>query len=161
MAAAGTPENPTGLTASPPDPWLYAYAWPAKCIRMRRIYLRGVQGAVPFEIGVDLDSGGNVYRMVMTDVSEAVFVYTMLIEDPNLWSDGFDDVVVYALAARLAGPLAGSKSATQLIARGARDALLQAQVVDAGEVPNTPEHVPDWISVRDDSDTTIFTRVIT
>src|SRR5436190_450131 len=35
-AAAGTPENPAGTTlAQPPQPWLYEYALPVDCLKVR------------------------------------------------------------------------------------------------------------------------------
>ncbi len=47
-AARGTPENPNGTPPVPLFPWLYEYAWPQDCVRMRRVEIPPSQPASDF-----------------------------------------------------------------------------------------------------------------
>lgn len=147
-AAQGTPANPTGVPPIPLFPWLYEYAWPQDCVRMRRVEVPPAQPASdfatlswvggypplnqgatgmfggggahptpPFVISTDLDSAGNTIKVLLTNQDQAIFVYTADIEDPNMWDPEFTEAFVYTLAARLCGPLTGTKTSPKFTCR--------------------------------------------
>lgn len=177
-AAGGMPENPTGTPPTPPYPWNYEYAWPRDCLRMRRIEIppsqpandlvlpwggsyppldQGYMGLMggenarptpPFIISTDQDAAGNTIKVILTNQQQAILVYTMDVEDPNMWDAEFVEAMVYTLAARLCGPLTGDKALTKTYMAEAQNMIIQARSADASETPVKPTHTPDWIRAR-------------
>jgi hypothetical protein len=109
---------------------------------------QGAHPSPPFVISTDQDSAGNTIKVILTNLEQATIIYTADIEDPNMWDTEFTEAFVYILAARLCGPLTGDKNLTKIYLQEARDAILQARLVDSTESPAKPEHTPDWIRVR-------------
>ena len=90
-------------TAYPPPPWRYEYSYPSDCLKVRCIKQAPIFGAYT------VDPMPNVYRVVndtnkviLTDVSNALLVYTGLITDPAQWNQNFMDAFVSRLALSLA-----------------------------------------------------------
>lgn len=169
-AAAGTPENPNGTTLPiPPAPWLYAYALPADCLKVRflvplltggstSVPLTSAGGmvlpaqllacAIPFTVAVDLDQNGNEVAVILTNLASAQAVYTRRLLNIGLWDPQFLMGAKSALAVWLAPAVKGSKAETQLAMGIAKGLLDAARVSDGNEGPQTQDHEPDWISIR-------------
>jgi hypothetical protein len=177
-AAQGTPENPNGTPPVPIYPWLYEYAWPQDCLRMRHQEIpppsQGAGTALvwtgnypplndgyvgflgsntahrspPFAISTDQDTVGNTIKVVLSNLEYATFVYTYDCQDPNMFDASFDEAFIWALAARLCGPLTGDKAQAKLCAQNAEASVIKARVADANELPTPPTHTPDWIRAR-------------
>ena len=177
-AQTGTPENPNGSAPLPPWPWLYEYAWPQDCLRMRHQeypppqsgsagtlvwtgmyppldggYSAGMGTSAtakkpPFQICTDQDAAGNTIKVILSNLEFALFVYTLDTNDPNLWDAAFEEAFCWALAAKLAGPLTGDKEQAKLCAENAQIAVNKARIDDANESPTSTNHIPDWISAR-------------
>lgn len=113
-------------------PWAYQYAMPDGVARVRMV-LPGVDGEgsgygdpAPFEEGVG-PVGVVVRRVIRTDISRAVLVYTALLEDPNLWDDGFFSAFTVQLAAEITLPITGNGQLAQSMRQQAVQSL-QAQM---------------------------------
>lgn len=175
-AMPGTPENPTAGTVNwdpatqPAPPWLYEYAYPADCLLLRFITPQistGATGGTPifstpsyipvpavnvrpqrFQIGSDLNQQGQNVKIILSNQSQAVGVYTRLITEPDLWDDLFQEAMVAALGVRLVIPLAGDKAMLKLQREAAVQAIMQARVSDGNEGFTIENWTPDWLAIR-------------
>ncbi len=172
-AAAGTPENVDGSGTLPLVPWQYEYAWPQDCIRLRRVLnpfipqqpgqvvpmWPGITGAplmfppmldnrVPYQISLDRDSTGNQIKVILSNIENALIVYTALVDNVNLWDDEFSEAFVFMLASHLVGALIGDKQLDKALYEKAAQLAVTARAVDGNEQPVSPNATPDWIRVR-------------
>lgn len=172
-AAPGTPENETvpgestWQSAWPAPPWQYEYAQPSDCVQMRKVVnnlnqnqgfstpLFGSAGPAPlpywqspgikFEVASDQDSTGNPIKVILTNVDQAIGVYSAWIDQPDAWDDDFQEAVVEGLAGRLVLALTGDKQLAQLRYKMANDLIATARARDANEGQHVQDHMPDWI----------------
>ena len=105
------PPNVWTPMSCPPLPWLWEYAYPADCIKVRCIKQAPLFNASP-------DPMPNVFRIVndnalvppqrviVTNVANAVCVYSAQVTDPATWDAGFVEALVASLARRLSASLA-------------------------------------------------------
>ncbi len=169
-AAAGTPENSTGTTTpTPPQPWLYEYAWPSDAIQAR--YLLPLFGNnaidppiftggstptpinygpmnIPFLVATDRNPQGRRERVILTNLQQAQLVYTCQIDEPDLWDSAFLDAFTATLAAFLVNPLSRSHALLVDQVKMATDLIAQARMNNGDEGPSSTDHVPDWLMVR-------------
>jgi hypothetical protein len=172
-AAAGTTSNPNGTDPTPPPPWLYEYAYPSDCLKVRflpALYQGAVTNpplttapammipasplanyGVPFVVGGDKDAVGNRATMIFTDLSQAQAVYTALIDDPDLWDSSFQQAMVYTLGAKFVNAIARNKALFDDMAAMAANIVNQARVSDGNEGTTTSDNLPDWMRVRANS----------
>ncbi len=157
--------------------WQYEYAWPQDCVRLRQVKYPfdqsnsgeeatlwpGVVEAAPifagsgsmsfenrvsYQIAMDHDAFGNKIKVVLSNIENALIVYTAFVDDPNLWDDEFCEAFVYALASHLVGALIGDKQMDKDLVGKAQVLATQARAVDANEQPLSPNHTPDWIRIK-------------
>lgn len=179
-ALPGTPENPgpapnNGLwnpRTMPPPPWVYSYAVPSDCVKMRSIQPQtqtatssGIQlfSTMPADIppplnwqnrGVrfieclDNDTAGNMVKVVCTNQEMAIGVYTIRIDNPSLWDSLFESAMIGSLGWRLAIPLSGDKTLAKMAHDTAVEAILAARIADGNEGTMNVNRIPDWIAVR-------------
>ena len=166
--------NPAGGTPTQIVSWQYEYAWPRDCVRLRQVRYPfdlpqssgtvvplwpGVVNAsnlfagspgnrVPYQIALDRDASGNQIKVVLSNLENALIVYTAYVGDPNLWDDEFSEAFVYALASHLVGALIGDKQMDKELWAKAQALATEARVVDGNEQPLSPNHTPDWIRAR-------------
>ena len=173
-AAAGTPENPAGTTPSPPQPWLYSYAYPTDCLKARFILPVftnaaaqvpfttadntappnfGVDSAVKFVVASDFDSLNNRVRVIFTNMSAAQLVYTARIVDPNLWDPSFLQAATSYLGAWFVNALARNRGLYADQMKLAMAVVQTARATDGNEGPTAMDHTPDWIRARGASPT--------
>ncbi len=88
------------MTVNPwSDEFLYAYRMPTDCKWFRWIYIgQKSTDAPPPHREVSDDAG----QVIITDIQNAVAEYSVLIEDPSLWTDEQIDATSYKLAALMA-----------------------------------------------------------
>jgi hypothetical protein len=186
-AAPGTPENfvpPTSgqwSAAYPAPPWLYEYLLPADCISPRYVAalpssaipavpifssqttysLPLVQGAaVKFITAIGADPDGNNVKVLLTNQSQAILVYTAQITNTELWDPGFEQAFVYSLAGYLAIPLTGEKGVAKTNFDIANQKIAEARASDGNEGLTTQETVPDWLQIRGVGHEAGYTSVI-
>ncbi len=146
-----------------PVPWLYKYAYPTDCIRMRYLipsnYRNFQQSSVVtqqwlrdnpifFKEVSDLDLSDNRRKVIVTNEPQVIGVYTTLITDTGVFDDDFVLVFSNMLAARIASPLSGSdKNVAKAIALADKK-IAEARVNDGNEGITFQDTVPDWIRIR-------------
>lgn len=84
----------------------------------------------------------------MTDLCDALCNYTVNQPNPQQWDSLFQTAMVAALAVFLAGSLTGDKALMNMQAKIAENAIAQARVADANELPNSQDREAEWISAR-------------
>jgi len=159
-------------------PWRYMYAYPADCIKLRYLLCQppvntgvGVpqvgdslftnSWAMPsranrFLVGnqqVSTTTGGITsstgrVRVVLTNIQNAIAVYTRDENDPDLFDPLFENAFIAALASKLVTPLTGNAAMKTSYIQAANDALIQARVADGNESVPSTDHTPDWIQTR-------------
>lgn len=131
------------------DPWAYAYAPPADCMRVIAI----VPPESPYSETqpYERELGPVGEAVILTDQEEAVARYVAKVTDTTRFSPLFVDVLAWVLASHLAGPLlkgdAGIKM-TQQCYQVALAMLARATASDANQRKSGHEHTPAWISGR-------------
>lgn len=171
-AAQGTPENLDGTTLPlPPVPWLYQYAYPSLCLDIRYL-LPSLPNStpsgttplttasntntpwvptpyqVPFVVAYATDSSNSPIITVLTNLTQAVAVYTVNQPNPSIWDSLFSQAMVSSLAAYLVPALSLNIPLMQMSIKTAEAAILQARVRDGDEGSTSQDHVPDWIRAR-------------
>lgn len=168
-AAAGTPENPTGSTAVPLQPWLYSYAYPSDCLKVRYVlptfpiasvsppfttggpalpFQTTVIGAVPYAVGIDLDQGSNQIKVILSNMENASFVYTARITNCDLWDVHFVEAASATLGAWFVNALSRNAQLSGEMQKLAMGIIQAARVSDGNEGITSADHRPDWISIR-------------
>lgn len=160
----------------PPVPWLYEYAYPSNALAMRYITPQWLGGGgitpaifpegygqgynyfsapsqnpalsgVPFIVASDMVEGQR-QTVVLTNLTQAVGVWTVDVELPALWDASFQEAMVAGLAAQIAIPLTGKQELAKEMAKRAIIVLQQAQARDGNEGTTNVDFTPDWLRVR-------------
>jgi hypothetical protein len=96
--------------------------------------------------------GPSSRTVILTNVKNAVLVYTAFIPYPTLWDPLFEEAFVAALAERIALPLSKDKKfGLQMRQQNmliAKQALMQARVRDGDEGWFTNDIPVDWMNIR-------------
>lgn len=131
----------------------YSYGLPSDFLALRALNDTYVYPWMPreqlprYEIGGELD-GSDERRVFRSDQSAASLVYTRRVESPAMFPPSFVTVLGWALAARLAMPVARKPELVKEMAVQARDALSEAKAIDANQQGGQAVHTPDWIHAR-------------
>ena len=151
-----------------PQPWQYEYAFPSDCLRMRYLqplllntgttnanvipsgsYMAPpwpVNQAIQFLVANDVPYSATApIRVILTNVPNAIAVYTNDITDPNMFDSNFLDAFVYVLASRLALNLSGDKGTSDRMMKMAEEYLATAMRTDGDEGTQQQNTTPDWI----------------
>lgn len=152
-----------------PFPWLYSYAYPSDCLKMRYMTAAPVTQtgsiSVPvtgdfllppwqasrqyrFLIGNDTDSNNNMRKIVLTNLYQAIGVYTIDVVDTNIFDPIFEEAFVAALSSKLVIPLTGNAAMKTTFEQSAAGMVVQARVADGNEALPSTAHTPDWIAAR-------------
>ncbi len=133
-----------GLLSSTQEPWLYAYALPADCLKPRRV--------LPQEPCNDQENLHFLVEngVVYTNVKDAVLVYTYNLTDTTKFSPKFVLALSRLLASFLAGPILKDTTGR------AAAAQMQIYMVELGKAEasngnsdnNPPPYVPSSIAAR-------------
>jgi hypothetical protein len=169
-AAQGTPENQTGTTLPiPPQPWLYEYLLPSDCLMVR--YLQPIYtqpaGQVPlfptpssvprnvyvrreinFTVATDLDAQGNRQKVILTNLSQALIVYTVNEPNPEFWDSQFQAAYVASLAAFLIPPLNLNMALLNMQTKIADGIIMTARATDGNEGVVSQNRDASWIVAR-------------
>lgn len=166
------------LEAIPPTspyPWLRKYAYPTDCLKMRyllppppttdsdvapvvgTVWLapwcgpnRGWRYLPAYDPG-DPDAEPDPiepYKVILSNVVDALGVYTVDAINPDLWDSLFTDALVMALANKFVIPLSGNVAMKSSYVELAKRAVMEAQAVDGNEAVPSTDHTPDWIQAR-------------
>ena len=102
-------------SAYPPLPWLYEYAYPTDCLKIRAIKPSPILlpnfDPQPFVWSVENDGSYDPpVKVILSNVGSAVMVYTGQITDPTTWEADFVEALADALARRMAASSAKLKA---------------------------------------------------
>ena len=125
--------------ASDPAPeYSYMYGVPTDMLTPR--YLAGYQR---FEIGVYAGQ-----KVLMTNVENAVLVYTSRQDNVALWSATMQMAMPYALAGHIAMPLHAKAARARGAIEQANALILAAREEESNSSDNMVETIPEWIAAR-------------
>lgn len=168
-AAAGTPENVTGVAPFPPSPWLYSYQLPSDSLMARFIVPSfpsantgsvpissamigaatvGGEENIPFRVAYGTDLFNNPLEIVLTNQTQAQLVYTVNQPNPQIWDSLFQSAMVASLAAYLVPALSLNLQLASMQMNIAEKMIEQARVRDGDEGTTSADHIPDWVVAR-------------
>ena len=178
-AAQGTPENQDGTVLPlPPQPWLYEYALPTDCLKIRYLsptfnqsasgvpifptsssiapYVRAPREQINFAVATDKDSNGTPQKVILTNLSQAQTVYTANYADPDLWDSQFQAAFVASLAAFLIPALNLNMQLLSMQTKIADGIIEAARASDGNEGVVSQNRDADWIVARGAGRETIY-----
>jgi hypothetical protein len=161
----------TGALGTAQYPWAYKYAYPSDCMKFRYVIppptidnsVVGVPQVgdgtiVPawggpsrnnrYLVATDVNEVGQMVKVLLSNVRDAIGVYTMRVENPDLFDPLFEQALVSALAAKLTMPLTGNVGMKNSFEAAAMQAIRDARATDGNEAIATTDHTPDWILAR-------------
>lgn len=125
-------------TNARPD-YAYAYATPSDLLHPQylNVYERFLTTSYP----------GGITALV-TNVENAILVYTSRMDTVSLWSASLQMAIVYGLASHIAMPLSGKQGRTKQLADKANELIWAARERAANSSNEQFESLPDWIAGR-------------
>lgn len=121
-------------TVNPPPPWLYEYAFPADCLKMRSIK------PTPLFV-MNFEPKHNIYsidndnafsppqRVILTNMPAATADYVGQVTDPSTWDVEFTDALAAALGKRMA-PFLVEPEAAKMATQDEAQATAQAEDIE-------------------------------
>jgi hypothetical protein len=124
-----------------PEPgYAYAYALPSNTLR-------------PWYM-IDFSAFSQSYSLthnrgiLSSNTPEAILTYAVYQTSPALWTSLQQQATVFALAARIAGPLTGKRQLVHDNYELANNALREAQTASANSLGPTPKAAVPWFAAR-------------
>lgn len=172
LAAQGTQENPAGAPPFPPIPWAYQYQYPSNCLQMRFILpnLNTPSGGIPifsaptgapmsvpgprqipYQVAYNTDTNGNPLQVILTNLSQAVAIYTVNQPNPEIWDSSFQAAMVASLAAFLVPALTLHMPLMAAQIGIAEKLIESARARDGNESPHSQNRNASWITARQGS----------
>lgn len=161
-----------------PYPWLYTYAYPADCLKLRYLLRLPPQLNPPNPPAVGTPVGpawilqpsrNNRFIVINTPSADgtssskqlvsnvgplgagggsAIGVYNGDITDPDQWDDLFEGALTSVLAYHLCNPITGNIGLMANFKKEAEDAILEARAADGNETIPSSDINVDWIATR-------------
>ncbi len=133
--------------AAPDGVWSYRYQYPSDCVMFRKIQNPSGDQAlpVPYEIETDLTQDN---RSILTNLDEAVGVYTFDLETTALFSPFFVEMLAAALSSHIAFTLTGKGEIRQAMVESFASLQRAAPAYNANEQMKAAPADADWIGGR-------------
>ncbi len=127
--------------------WGFRYQYPADAIVMRKIQHPNAppDDAIPFDIELNLDG---TQKTILTDMNDAVGVYTSDITSPTLFSPFFVSTLSHLIAHYVAFPLTGKRNIKGDELQIYNEMIRLAPAHSANERMGEPPRDTDWIRAR-------------
>ena len=127
--------------------WGYRYQYPADCIVMRKIQNPNAppDDATPFDIETNLDG---TQKTILTDLQDAVGVYTYDAVSPTLFSPFFVSTLSHLIAHYVAFPLTGKRNIKGDELQIYQELIRIAPAHSANESVSPPPREAEWIRAR-------------
>jgi len=128
--------------------WGFRYQYPADCIVIRKVQnaLSPPADATPFDVELSLNGKE---KTVLTDMEDAVLVYTSDLEDTPLFSSMFVTSLALLLGSKIAWPLTQKRKLALELFGQYRSTLPAATASNANEQVSPPPRLADWHRDRD------------
>lgn len=121
----------THADAAPENEWVYRYQYPADCITAR--YIENPAGVDADDIPFEVEGADNDTDSIVTDLDEAILVYTRDVIDAGRFPAHFDIAFSYLLGHYLAGVISGKAKFKDRMIMAYRNALLVGAGHDANQ----------------------------
>jgi hypothetical protein len=119
-------------------PWGYSYLYPCDCLMFRYLVQAPVDESGNIRVGpwatpsranrfIPSLSADGTYKIILSNVKDAVGVYTKDITDVNLFDQGLWDAIVSLLCAKIVIPLTGNVQMKGTFEQLARVAIMEAR----------------------------------
>jgi hypothetical protein len=154
-----------------PVPWGYEYAYPSTCLKARFILnffntdnqmnpplttapqlayplIGNLKKPVRFFVGTDSDVNNNDSTVILTNMPQAILVYTKRITNPDLFDSLMQEALVKVLAANLEPALSANLSRAKGLMEQAEKIVIEARVANGNEGPLVIDNVAEWIAAR-------------
>lgn len=127
--------------------WGFRYQYPEDCIKVRKMQNPNAppDDASPFSIELSLN---REQKTILTNIEDAVLVYTVDLEATELFSSAFVQAFSHLLASQIAFSLTGKRKVGLDQFNLYRMMLPTAMGIDANEQVDTPPRDADWIRAR-------------
>ena len=127
--------------------WGFRYQYPADALVIRKLQNPNAppDDATPYSVETSLDGQE---KTVLTNVEEAVAVYTYDATDTGLFSSLFIRSLSHLLASSIAFNITGKQKLVQQQAEASRATINGAAATDANESMEPPPRDADWIRGR-------------
>lgn len=136
--------------ADDPRPgYQYAYAAPADMIHPR--YMTDFSRFL-------MTAYSSNRKAFHSNTAQAALAYTKRLESIAVWSPQLQMAVVYGLAAHICMPLTGKPARAKRLAEQANEILTVARETAANFSDEVHDSIPDWISARGYSGSSVSTR---
>jgi len=134
---------------SPPIGWRHRYAYPANCLKAKKIHGSGRSSDhIPFTISGDADQQGNPFKVILCDFPKAELIFTARIVTPDLFPAHFIEALSWMIAAELANALCCDLALSQYAVQMASQSVAASRAYDANEGLAIKDPLPDWIAAR-------------
>ncbi len=145
---------------APAGTWAFRYQYPSDCIALREIvnplggnepimapdgYRQYAPDPIPFAIEVSSDGSA---RTILTNMDQAVLVYTFNQLSTATFNSLFVDLLSYQLAHKIAFALTGKATLKDRMLENYAGLLRTAPIVNANEGMMAPPKDADWIRGR-------------
>lgn len=132
---------------APSGVWEYRYQYPSDCVNLRKLQNAGgdLIDPIPFEIELD-DNLDN--KSIVTDLDEAIAVYTMDLTEVSLFSPLFVDMLSFAISSHLAFALTGKQELRREMIGNFQSLQRVAPASNANEQMLPPPKEAPWIRDR-------------
>ncbi len=127
--------------------WGFRYRYPANCLAMRKVQHPSAPpaDAVPFDIELSI---AGTEKTILTNMENAVLVYTFDQERSELYTPGFVLAFSLFLASNMSFSLSGKLSLAQTLTKRAFQAVGVAAANMANEQVSPPPRDADWVRAR-------------
>ena len=127
--------------------WGFRYQYPGDCVAARKIQNSAAppDDATPFEVEVSLDGQE---KTILSDMEDAVLVYTFDTEHTNLYSPFFVELLSHLLASHIAFSLTGKNKVKENEFAIYQSLVISAPAHNANEMVEAPPRDSEWIRGR-------------
>jgi hypothetical protein len=130
--------------AAPLNRWNFRYQIPADCIAPRVI--ENPAGPVADAIPYEQENAGNGTMSIVTDMEDAVLLYTFDLDSPVLFSMHAVETHAFALAERIAYKMTGKRTLAEQLRNGFEAKVGAAHVANA--IKSIPRPEQDALTIR-------------
>lgn len=141
--------GPLALTKEKIPGWRFAYAYPASCVYLRRVFdPEHPREGRPAQF-CEINSADTNAKVILCNVAHAWAEYTFNVREESLFDPAFASAFSYALAARLALPLTGDQNILSAVARLAAQSVDNARLADKWQEKKRTHYTSVFIEARE------------
>lgn len=121
----------THVDSAPENEWAFRYQYPVDCVMAR--YIENPAGLDADDVPFEVEGSDNDTDSIVTDLDEAILVFTRDVIDTGRFPAHFDIAMAYLLGHYLAGVITGKAKFKDRMIISYRNSLLIAATHDANQ----------------------------